>query len=532
MIFSFFKSLKKPKAKVQKVVLIVLDGFGLGPKSSGNPITLETMPYINSLVSSYKSMSLVASGLVVGLEWGTYGNSEVGHSAIGTGRVVVQSLARINTEIRNKKFFKNDALLKVLAHAKKNNSKVHIIGCMSPGGIHSHEDHLIGLLEFFHGEAFSDVYVHIITDGEDSARDQGLKSFKKVEPYIKKSGATVASVTGRLYGMDRIKNWPLTKKAWDVMAEGTGEKYTGAREYIEESYRQGVYDTDIIPAVITDDKGEVKKIEDGDGIIFFNFRNDRMKQIVSSFVTPGFKEFHRTHTPKDLLVATMTNYSEDFDVLVMYEIEEITNTLGEILSNNGDKQLRLAETEKEAHVTNFFNGGKLTAYKNEDRLIVKSREKLDYLVHPEMKAPDITKNILNNTDKDYTLYAINFANSDMIAHTGNIPATTQALQTVDECLKKIITSVDLSNTAVIITADHGNSEELLDPKTKKPDTQHSTANVPIIFVTESCKTNSGETLETLYHNNAKGSLIDVAPTVLHLLGINKPKEMTGSSLVK
>ena len=256
------------KYNIEKVVLIILDGFGLAPRSPGNPITAKNMPFLDSLISSYKSYSLVAAGLVVGLEWGTYGNSEVGHGALGTGRVVVQSLARINSEIRDGNFFKNEVFLKVLKHAKANHSKIHLIGCVSPGGIHAHEGHLIGLLNFFAENNFSDVYVHMITDGEDSLPEEGIKSLERINEALLKSGAKIVSIGGRNYAMDRVKNWPLTKKVWDVMVHANGEKYKSPQDYLKKSYKEGIHDSDIVPASMVDDKGQAIKIEDGDGIIF------------------------------------------------------------------------------------------------------------------------------------------------------------------------------------------------------------------------------------------------------------------------
>ncbi len=521
------------KYNVSKVLLIVLDGFGLAAPSNGNPITSKNMPILSSLISTYKSSSLVAAGLVVGLEWGTYGNSEVGHSALGTGRVVVQILARVNTEIRNKKFFKNDAFLKVLSHAKKNKSKIHLIGCVSPGGIHAHQDHLIALLEFFKGNKFSEIYVHMITDGEDSFKEEGLKSLEKIRKNLSKSGAQIASLIGRNFAMDRLKNWPLTKKAWEVMVEGGNKQSIKPEDYIQESYKKGVYDPDIEPASFPDKNGKTINIENGDGIIFFNFRNDRIKQLVAPFVFSDFKEFKRAQVPKDLMVASMTNYNDDFKVLVAYPPEVIPMTLGEAISKAGLKQLRVAESEKEAHVTNFFNGGKLDAYPKEERLISTSQSLLGkgYLEHPEMSLSKITKNIIDNIDKPYSLIVANFANSDMVAHTGNLAATKKALSIVDASIEKIIKSTDFSKTAVVITADHGNAEELIDPATNEPDTQHSTTDVPVVFISEALKEESKKNLDNLYKETPTGSLIDIAPTILSFLGIAQPKEMTGSRMV-
>jgi len=442
-------------------------------------------------------------------------------------------LARINSEIKKKNFFKNEAFVKILEHAKKNNSKVHLIGCVSPGGIHSHEGHLFGLLNFFALNNFKDVCVHMITDGEDSVLEEGIKSLERIKEALAVSGAKIISIGGRNYAMDRVKNWSLIKKAWDVMVHNKGEKYKSPEDYIKKSYKDGVYDPDIVPAFFVDDQDKSIKIEDGDGIIFFNFRNDRMKQIVAPFVFPDFKEFNRGKIFKNLMIATMTNYDDAFKILVAYPPDVLTNTLGEIISKEGLKQLRLAEGEKEAHVTNFFNGGKLDAYEGEDRVIAFSRVLLGkgYLEHPEMSAPQITENILNSIDKPYSLIVVNFANSDMVAHSGNIPAIEKALNIVDKSLEKIIKATDLSKTMVIITADHGNAEELIDPATNEPDTQHSTSNVPIVFINEQSKDISEKNLDNLYQENPVGSLIDVAPTILSILDISQPKEMSGSNIL-
>lgn len=518
---------------INRVILIILDGFGLAARGPGNPITAKNMPFFDSLVSSYKSYSLVAAGLVVGLEWGTYGNSEVGHGAMGTGRVVVQALARINSEIKNRKFFNNGAFLKVLEHAKKNNSKVHLIGCVSPGGIHSHEGHLIGLLNFFAENKFPNVYVHMITDGEDSGPEEAIKSLGKIKEAIAKSGAKIISIGGRNFTMDRVKNWSFIKKAWDAMVHNKGEKYEVPEDYIKKAYKEGIEDPDIPLGYLVDPKGKGIKIEDGDGIIFFNFRNDRMKQIVAPFVFKDFKEFDRGEVLKDLVVTTMTNYDDIFKVLVAYPPDILANTLGEVISKEGHKQIRLAEGEKEAHVTNFFNGGKLDPYNGEERVIAHSRVLTGngYLEHPEMSAPEITKNILSSLDKSYKLTVVNFANSDMVAHAGNIPAIEKALTIVDKSIEKIVKAIDLAKTLIIITADHGNAEELIDPDTHKPDTQHSTSNVPIIFINKNFEEKTEKNLDNLYQQNPIGSLIDVAPTILGLLDIKQPKEMSGSKII-
>jgi 2,3-bisphosphoglycerate-independent phosphoglycerate mutase len=329
--------------------------------------------------------------------------------------------------------------------------------------------------------------------------------------------------------MDRVGNWPLIKRAWDAMVHGEGEKYKSAENYVKESYKSGLGDPEIIPAVL--DGGDTK-ISDGDGIIFFNFRNDRMRQIVSSFLFSDFKEFNRGDVPKDLLIATMTDYDERFKVPVAYPPEVLANTLGEVVSKKGFKQLRVAEAEKQAHVTNFFNGGKLDPYPGEERIIVSSRvmKGKEYLDHPEMSAGKIKDTVIDSLNKNYELTVVNFANTDMVAHTGNIPAIKSALEVIDKDLQAIISAADPKKDLIIITADHGNAEELLDPKTGEPDTQHSTANVPIIFINDDYRHSSGLNLDNLYQLSPAGSLIDVAPTILNILGIKVPKDMSGAKI--
>ncbi len=519
---------------VNKVTLIVLDGFGIAPPGYGNPVREENMPFLNSLLSKYKTQSITASGLVVGLNWGKYGNSEVGHSAIGTGRVVIQSLARINSEIDNGEFFKNLAFLKVLNHAKDNKTNIHIIGCLSTGGIHSHEDHLFALLRFFHKYNFKSVHVHVITDGEDSGRESSISSMEKLNLVLLETGAKIASISGRNYAMDRVGNWSLIEKSWAAMA-GKSEKWDGEPiDYIKKSHSQGIFDADIVPISISDSLGNTAKINDGDGVVFFNFRNDRMKELVSTFVSEDFTSFDRGNAYLNLSVVTMAEYSNLFKVLVAYPPTIIDNTLGEIFSNKNIKQLRVAESEKEAHVTNFFNGGRLVPYIGEERKIVPSRvlNGEDYTVHPEMAADEIVKVVLESVNSSCRFVIVNFANTDMVAHSGSIEAAEQALAKVDESLKQIVLAHDLSKDIVIVTADHGNIEEMIDPSTNNSDTQHSTANVPIVFITDSLEEVSDKNLSNLFEEPTTGSLIDVAPTVLKLMGIEQPKEMTGSSLVK
>src|SRR3989338_7761305 len=524
----------------KKVFLIILDGFGLDLSGPGNAVTTAEMKYLNSLTAGYPSYSVVSSGLIVGLPWGKYGNSEVGHSAIGSGRIIVQDWARINQNIASGQFFKHPFFKAAVEHCLKNRSKLHLIGCVSPGGIHSHEDHLFALLRFAAAENFKEIFVHMITDGQDSGPRDGIISLAKVKNVIADTGGRIASVIGRVYGMDRLLNWPLTEKAWCAMVDGEGSPVTDPEDYFRQNYAKNISDHEIEPAVIVDTKNDavrpVATIGSNDALVFFNFRNDRMKQIVSSFVSPDFSGFKRKNVPQNLFVATMTRYSDDFNVSVAYEPLETPNILAEVISKQDWKQYRIAEKEKEAHVSNFFNGGKIGPYEGEERVIVESRKMTgsNYMEHPEMSAAGIVREVLARAEEDKKLLVINFANADIIAHTGDTEATVKGLKILDDSIRQIVeTIVKDPDNAVVITADHGNAEELIDPMTGGEDTQHSTHPVPVVFVAQRFlgANGSGKSLESLATEKPIGTLLDIAPSVLDLFGLEKPKEMTGSTLV-
>jgi len=520
-----------------KAFLIILDGFGLAAQEPGNAILAAEMPYLNSLIAKYPTLSVAASGLVVGLPWGQPGNSEVGHSAIGTGRIVIQDLAHINGEIRSGDFFKNPALLEAIEHAKKHSSALHLMGCTSPGGIHSHADHLIALLEMAQRHRIKNVYVHFIADGQDMPPQDGVNVLKTLEPFLKKSGARIASIQGRSFAMDRVLNWALTERVWHAAALGDAQAITDPSAYLAAGYAKGLTDYSIEPATVTDGGKPVGTLQDNDAFIFFDFRNDRVKQLATPFVTgEEFTSFQRVRSPKNVKVVTMTKYAEEFTVPVAYPAPTLPNTLGEIVSGKGWKQWRIAEKEKEAHVTNFFNGGRITPFPDEERAIVSSRmmKGKEYVEHPEMSAEKVTETVLAKMKEDARLYVVNFANPDMIGHAGNLEATVKALRITDECLRKLVGELEKDpGNAIIITADHGNAEELIDPLTGGEDTQHSTRNVPAIFIAADLagKGEEGKTLETLAQEAPIGTLVDIAPTALYLLGVEKPQEMTGSRLV-
>ncbi|MCC6405339.1 MAG: 2,3-bisphosphoglycerate-independent phosphoglycerate mutase, partial [Candidatus Yanofskybacteria bacterium] len=470
----------------KKVFLIVLDGFGLAEPGPGNAITEAGMPYFNSLLARYPAVSLAAAGLVVGLPWGQPGNSEVGHSAIGTGRIVIQDLAHINTEIRSGAFFQNPVLADAIDYAVKQNSAVHFIGCTSPGGIHAHTDHLIALMELAYRRGARRIFVHFIADGQDAPPQDAINVLHGLEPYLKKFGARVASVQGRSFAMDRVLNWKLTERVWRAVVLGDAPPITDVGAYLKESYARGKTDYSLEPATVVAEGAPIGVVHDNDAVVFFDFRNDRVRQLATPFVfAQTFKDFDPIHRPIGIHVATMTKYAEEFTVPIAYPALGLANTAGEVISNAGFGQWRIAEKEKEAHVTNFFNGGRIEAFPGEQRVIVTSRQMTgsEYLAHPEMSAEKIVDAVLERAHDEARLFVINFANPDMIAHAGNLDATVRAMRVTDDCLKRLVEELrKQQGAAIVITADHGNAEELLDPLTGGEDTQHSTRNVPAIFV--------------------------------------------------
>ena len=522
----------------KKAFIIVLDGFGLADAGPGNAITQAGMPFLNSLIAEYPSMSVSAAGLVVGLPWGQPGNSEVGHAAIGTGRIIIQDLAHINHEIRTGNFFKNEALVQAVEHAKKNDSALHLMGCTSPGGIHAHTDHLIALLELASKHKVKRIFVHFIADGQDMPPQDAVNVLQMLKPHLEKAGARIASVTGRSFAMDRVLNWKLTEKVWHSVVLGDAPGISDADSYIRESYAKGMTDYDIEPVTVTDNGQPIGSVGDNDAFIFFDYRNDRVKQLSTPFiVTDGFADFDRVRMPANLYVATMTKYSEELNAPIAYPPLELPETLGEMISRQGWRQYRIAEKEKEAHVTNFFNGGRITPLNGEERIIVSSRamKGKEYLEHPEMSAEKIVETVLAKKDEDGRLYVINFANPDMIGHTGNLDASIKACLVTDESVRRIVEVVGRDEgSVVIITADHGNAEELFDPATgKEGDTQHSARNVPVLIVAPRYKGKgtSGMSLEGLAQEAPVGTLVDIAPTTLTLLGLQTPGQMSGSPLI-
>ncbi len=519
------------------IVLIVLDGWGINQPYQGNAITQARTPFMDYLISEYPSMTLRASGEAVGLPWGESGNSEVGHLNLGLGRILYQDLPRINKDISNGSFYQNPVLLSAIKHVKKYNSKLHLLGLTSNGCVHSSIDHLYALLVLAKKFNMEKVFIHAILDGRDTPFNGGLNFIKGVEKSIAENHVgKIASVIGRFYAMDRNNNWDRTKKAYLALTEGKGNKFSSAIEAIKNSYQKKIYDEEMLPIVISNDNGPIGLVEENDAIIFFNYRPDRARQITKAFAVPEFKGFERTKFLRNLFFVAFTEYEKGLPVKVAFPADIIKDTLGEVLANNNFKQLRIAETEKYAHVTYFFNGGKEKAMPGEDHLLVPSKPIASYDEIPEMSAPEITKKLMEKIEKDiYDFILVNYANADMVGHTGNLDAAIKAVETIDHCLEKIITLILSKNGLAMITADHGNAEVMFNMQTGQIDKEHTANPVPFILI---AKPFAGRRFgwQDAVNNDLstvqpQGILSDVAPTILKLMGIKQPKTMTGMSLI-
>ena len=501
-------------------MLMILDGFGKNPNQEGNAIGNAAKPNIDKLMMTCPTAEVYASGEAVGLPDGQMGNSEVGHTNIGAGRIVYQELTRITKSIEDGDFFSIPEFVDAVENCKKNNTKLHIIGLVSDGGVHSHERHLYGLLELAKRRGLEDVFVHCFTDGRDTLPASGEGYIQKLEEKMKEKGiGKIATIAGRFYAMDRDKRWEREQKAYDAMVLGKGEKATSAIQAIESSYQKEVFDEFVVPTVICNGDKPVATIDDGDSVIFFNFRPDRARQITRALVDPDFKEFETKKMKLNFV--TMTEYDATIpNVKVAFKPEKLNNTFGEYISNKGLRQLRIAETEKYAHVTFFFNGGREEPYKGEDRILVASPKVETYDLKPEMSAYEVTEKVVEAINNEtYDSIILNFANSDMVGHTGNMEAAEKAIEAVDICIGKIIDALSKHNGTCLITADHGNAEQMIDYKTGEPFTSHTTNPVPLILYG----------MENVSLKN--GKLCDLAPTLLDIMNLEKPVEMTGESLL-
>ena len=496
---------------------MILDGWGLGTNPSVSAIDKAKTPYIDSLYNKYPNSELITYGPGVGLPEGQMGNSEVGHMNLGAGRIVYQDYARINLDILNNNFQNLKNLKTPLNEIKKNKKKLHLIGLTSDGGVHSHIKHLEAILNITKEMHLSNVYVHAFTDGRDVDPKSGIEFIKRIEKSTENSGAKLASVIGRYYAMDRDKRWERTKKCYDLLVKGVGLQTSNFIDSVKESYRKNITDEFIEPLIKVDKNGKSNGlIENGDYVIFFNFRTDRGRQLTEVLTQSDVKDMRKL----DLNFITMTNYDESFKrVKNIYDKDNLDDTLGEILSKNNKTQIRIAETEKYPHVTFFFNGGREKPYKNEKRILCQSPKVATYDLKPEMSAFEITNSIIPEIEKrEVDFICLNFANPDMVGHTGIMSAAIKACETVDNCSKEIIEKAKANNYSIMVIADHGNSDIMINDD-NSPNTAHTTNPVPFIMIDNDIKKISN------------GVLGDIAPTILELMNINKPQKMTGKSLI-
>jgi 2,3-bisphosphoglycerate-independent phosphoglycerate mutase len=527
----------EPINRPKPVILIILDGYGVTQPYSGNAISLANTRTMNELIAKYPSMTLSASGEAVGLPWGESGNSEVGHINLGLGRILYQDLPRINKAISDGSFYNNKAFLRAIDHIKTNNSRLHFMGLVSSGGVHSTIEHLEALLALAKEKNVKEVFIHCFLDGRDTIYNSGLNYIKDLTRYMTEYNiGRIASISGRFYAMDRDNRWERIEKAYLAMTAGEGNSSNDPIQAIEESYRKKIYDEEFIPTYIKDEKGPIGNIADNDAVVFFNYRPDRARQITKTFVLPGFEKINRRFFIKNLLFICFTEYDKSLPVEVAFLSETIKNTLGDVLSNAGLRQLRISETEKYAHVTYFFNGGREEKSDNEEHVLVPSPQVASYDLKPEMSAYIVTDLITKSINDDqYDFILVNFANPDMVAHTGNIDATVKAVEVVDECLDKIIKLVLEKNGVALITADHGNAETMINMQTGQMVKEHTANPVPFIVVGKQYEgINFGwqsTPSSDLSLVQPQGILSDIAPTILKILNIEKPKEMTGRSLI-
>ena len=503
-----------------KVLLTIMDGWGIGEDYEGNAITHANLPNFKKIIETYPNTKIYADGLHVGLPEGQMGNSEVGHLNLGAGRIVYQELTRINKAIDEGDFFQNEEFLNAISHVKKNNSALHIYGLMSDGGVHSAMKHIYGLIELAKRNNIEKFYVHAFLDGRDTPPQSAINYLKEVDTKLKTEGfPQIATISGRYYAMDRDNRWDRVEKAYNALVLGEGNVAKNSAEAIEKSYLDGVTDEFVIPTITL----ENSRISDGDSVIFFNFRPDRAREITRAMNFKEFDGFERKKVLNDLYYVCMTQYDEKFGLPIAFKPQSLKNILGEVLDNNGIKQFRTAETEKYAHVTFFFNGGVEKPFATETRALVKSPAVATYDLQPEMSAYEVCDNVVNALNSgEYPFVLVNFANPDMVGHTGIIEAAEKAVEAVDTCLGRILDAVKANDYVMLLTADHGNAEMMIDRSTGNPHTAHTTNVVPFVVI------NDKENVSL--RDNA--ALCDVSPTVLKLMGIEKPTEMTGESIIK
>jgi len=507
---------------VGPLALIILDGFGLRQDDYGNAVNQAHKPVFDALWESYPHTTLQASEEAVGLPKGQFGNSEVGHSNIGAGRVLYQSLTRINKDIRDGDFFHNSVLLDAMQHAKQHGTALHLFGLVSDGGVHSHINHLIALLKLAQSEGLTDVFVHAVTDGRDVAPTTGAAHVQHILDTMAELGiGRIATVQGRYYAMDRDKRWDRVEKSYRAMVAGAGNTAEDAVFALRASYATGTTDEFVLPTVIVDEQGTpVARVQAGDAVIVFNFRPDRSIQISQAFTQEDFSGFERSTVIPDLYYVCMTKYSDSVKGIIAYPPTNLLNTLGEVLANTGLTQLRVAETEKFPHVTFFFSGGQEAEFPGERRILVPSPKVATYDLQPEMSAFEVAEKAATAIQSgELDVIVLNFANPDMVGHTGDLRATTLAVEVVDKCLGTVLGAIRAQGGVALITADHGNADVMMDGTSGEPCTTHTLSLVPLIATLEEVQL------------RADGVLADLAPTMLDLLGVRQPPEMTGRTLI-
>ncbi len=523
-------------SRPKPVILLILDGFGIAPPGNGNAIAEAKMPVFRHLIDSYPAMTVQANGAAVGLSWGEMGNSEVGHLTIGAGKIFYQSLPRINLSIESGEFFQQSAFKKAVTHAREQKSAIHLMGLVSPGNVHASQEHLYALLDLCVKEQLKEVYIHVFLDGRDAIYNAGAGFMAELAEKIKAIGVgAIATLSGRYFAMDRDNRWDRVQQAYDAMVLGKGEQATSVADAIQASYAKQIFDEQFAPTVMMSRAKPVGQIKSNDAVIFFNFRPDRAREITKAFVLPEFDKFPRTRL-ENLCFVTFTEYEKDLPVEVAYPPQLIDVCLAKVISDAGLTQLHIAETEKYAHVTFFLNGMREEEFSGEQRAIIPSPRVSSYDKQPEMSVFQLTDRIVKETAAGtFDFIAVNFANPDMVGHTGNEEATIKACEAVDQAMGKIVEAALAVGGAVVITADHGNAEEVKNLTTGDMDKEHSTNPVPLMVVSrelEGMRAPSGDvTNGDLSLIPPIGMLADVAPTVLKLLQIPVPPDMTGNPLI-
>ena len=515
------------------VVLVILDGYGRGPENAANAIFKAKKPNIDFIEKNFPTTNLQASGIAAGLPWGEEGNSEVGHLNLGAGQTVYQYLPRITFTIRDGSFFKKPALIQAAEHVKKNNSSLHIIGLIGSGNVHSYIDHFYAILDFAKKENIKDVFIHAFTDGRDSPSKDALNFYEKVQNKLNRDYpfAKIASLIGRHYAMDRDNNWNRIETAYRLLTESKGEISSDVKNAIKSDYDKNITDEFIEPKVINPPAGG-EPIKDGDAVIFIDFREDSARQLTRAFVEENFDKFERKKI-NNLYFVAMTRYEKNLPLNVLFEPLEIKNTLAKVISDAGKKQVHIAETEKYAHVTYFFNGGIENPFPNEDRTLIPTKRDHGFAEDPAMSASEITEKLIEAiSSKKYDFIVVNYANADMIGHTGNFQATVSAIEVLDEEIGKVVAEVLKINSALIITADHGNADEKINLLTGTPSPEHTTNPVPFYLISNDFKREKSQEKLEVEKIEVDGILADAAPTILELMELPQPPEMTGKSLLK